>query len=166
MAILPKEAIRTVNHQAPPFGGWLILLGIHMMVLFVRRMFRLYLLYSNVFDPANIPDLLISGNFALPQAGGTWFIASILLNLIVLYIIVQLIMLYLAKNSAFLTWFPLVVLAALAVTIIETFQILQVTTDPVAYRFWAITGVVYALVPLLWIPYLRRSKRVRETFIL
>ncbi len=155
----------TLERQAAPFGGWLILLGINLVTLFLRRTWRLYLLYSNVFDIDNFSGLTITNGRVISSSHAPYFVVTIVLNLIVLYAIVRLILLFLAKNKAFLTWFPAVVIAALSISALEVVQLYIFANEPSRFEALVWSGLLLALIPLLWIPYLRKSERVRMTFI-
>ena len=155
----------TVERQAAPFGGWLILLGVNLITLFIRRTWRLYLLYSNVFDINNFSGLSVTNGHVISSSGAPYFVVTIMLNLIVLYAIARLILLFLAKNTAFLTWFPPVVIAALTISAIEVVQLYLFANDPSRFQALVWSGLFLSLIPLLWLPYLRHSKRVRLTFI-
>ncbi len=149
-----------------PIGGWLILLGLNLIALFLWRAWRLYILYEHTFGTQNALDQPFSESENILSSGEMYFILTISLSFAVIAAMIKLVILFLAREKAFLIWFPPTILAAITVTTWKLGQTFIFVNDPTLFHIYIVfVGLNFALASSFWIPYLHNSERARNTFV-
>jgi hypothetical protein len=148
-------------------GGWLILIGIGLVLSPFRIAYDLYktpdffngIVWGNLFDLNNSSKNLVTGivmSFEL------------VFNVVKFVYVGLLILLFFKRRSTFPVLAIFFYLISILVLVIDTWSVslLHGTALTAADQKESVKSIIQgALVVLIWVPYLLRSNRVRETFV-
>jgi len=150
---------------AKPIGGWLVLVGFGVLFRPLYLWFSLYPMYRDMFAPAQWEMLTTAGRMAY----GPFFIPFIYIELAInaLFLLASLYQIYLfvRRDHRFPTFFILFMIANLLFILLDAWLGGMVTEADV-FEPDTLTEIFRVLIPsLIWIPYMRLSQRVKETFV-
>lgn len=153
-------------HQTAPqplaFGGWLWLLGCGIWLGPFRLLFNLFGLYHPLFSNGQFSDILHAGSAGFIGL----IVAEMVLNLLMLAISVYLIYLFMRKSRLLPKWF--FILATIAATFILGDTLITSLMFP-QLEVWSsdiIKSLLNSAIALcIWVPYLYRSERAKNTFV-
>jgi len=156
----------TGSRENKGLGGWLILVGIGVLLGPFRMVFVLYQVYKPIFDDGTLTAMLNEGASTYNPEFAALLIGEVCFNLIVLCASLYLIYLFFSKHYRF----PVVYIAIISASLIFIpFDAWIVSfffpEDPI---FDAETTKEFAkmvISALIWIPYMLVSNRVRLTFV-
>lgn len=147
-------------------GGWLILVGLGLVIAPLRMLFEYVPLYVGLFD---------DGTFALLSTPGTADYNVYFAPLIYAEIVINsaLVCAWLVAGVLFFTrrrLFPRLYVGILLITPIfitaDAYAFLLVAPDEPVFDPATSLELMRAVIPaLIWVPYMRVSKRVRATFV-
>lgn len=156
----------TVNSELKGLGGWLILVGIGVVIGPFRLMAELGPVYGPIFEKGVWEALTTPGSPAYYPYLGSLIIGEIVYNAIIVAASLYLIYLFFSKHYLF----PRLYIAVIAVSLvfIPLDAWLVTTIFPSEPMFDSATTKEFVrslVVGIIWIPYLLVSERVRLTFV-
>lgn len=145
------------------FEGWLLLLGFGVVISPFRTIINLWTAYSPMFSDGTMEDIMVNGSLGFTAI----IIIEIITNIGFLLLSVYLIKLLFQKKAIFPKWYLIAASCSLGFLLVDTLvhslmfpNIEIITTDIIK----AIASGAVGL--LIWSPYLYKSERSKNTFIL
>lgn len=156
----------TDNNNLKGLGGWLILVGIGVVIGPFRSMAAVMPLYYELFKNGSIEVLTTPGSSVYHPMWGPLLTFEILFNLLMILASFYLIYLFFAKSYFFPKLYILVVfLSAVFVPFDAWLVSFILTEEPI---FDPVTkSEMLKMLPsvIIWVPYMLFSKRVKVTFV-
>jgi len=153
------------NNELKGLDGWLILVGIGVVI---RPIYVLVALYSllPLFSDSTWEAVTTVGSEAYHPLWGPLIIGEIIYNLVLVAVSIYLIYLFFSKHYLFPNFFIAILVASLIFIVLDSwFLILILPNEPM---FDPETTKEFArafVVGIIWIPYMLVSKRVKATFV-
>ena len=147
-------------------GGWLILVGLGIVVSPLRIIALLFPTYSEIFTNGSWEVLTTPGTEAYNPLWGPIIIGEISINgaLAIAWLFIT--FLFFTKKKAFPKWYIGILLFTLVFILIDALAIKSVMPNELIFDPETIKEFGRSLiVTLIWVPYMLVSKRVKATFI-
>lgn len=168
---------RTIEHSNPgidmstkeeysSIGGWLILVGIGVVVSPFRLLIELFNIYLPIFKDGTWEALTTYGSEAYNEAFSYLLIGEIVFNFLLMLASMYLIYLFFAKKYLFPKLYIWIILISLVMIPLDSFFVSSIFPD--IKMFDSDTAKDFArtlFFGLIWIPYMLISKRVKGTFV-
>ena len=156
----------TVNNEFKGLSGWLILVGIGVVISPIRLLITLIPTYKPVFEDGVWESLTSPGSEAYTPYFGSLLIGEIAFNSIMIAASILLIYLFFSKHYLFPKVYIAIIAASLIFIPLDAWIVTTIFPnismfDPETTKEFMrslITGII-------WIPYMLVSKRVRATFV-
>ena len=151
--------------QPRKFGGWLLSPSIGVILGPLLVIVTLFTAFLPIFTGGTWEALTnVSSEFYLPYFGSL-MVAELVFDLALLVVSVYLAYLFFNKRSSFPKWYAGITVFSLVFLLVDAFAISVVVCVPVID-----VETIKALIPpllglFIWVPYLYKSKRSKETFI-
>ncbi|GAB5453192.1 MAG: hypothetical protein Hals2KO_35200 [Halioglobus sp.] len=147
-------------------GGWLILVGIGVIVAPIRLLATYIPVYKPIFEDGTWEALTTVGSEAYDPLWGPLLISEIVYNSTMVFLSIYLIYLFFSKNHLF----PKVYIAIVAVSLVfiplDAWLVTKVLPAEPMFDPETTKEFVRVLVgALIWVPYMLFSKRVKLTFV-
>ncbi len=150
---------------AKPIGGWLILVGIGLLLKPFYLFFSLYPLYREMFAAEQWEILRTAGRMAYGPFFIPFIYAELILNILVISATLYLICLFFRRDHRFPNYFIAFMLFNLLFVLLDAW-IGGILTEETIFDAVTLEKIKHIVIPsLIWIPYIRLSQRVKETFI-
>lgn len=146
--------------------GWLILVGIGIVISPLRIGFLLWETFMPIFSEGIWEVLTTPGYEAYSPLWAPILLSEIVINTGLVFIAVYLIYLFFSKRRAFPKWYIGVVVFSLIFILIDASAIKLVMPKEPIFDQDTIKELARSLVAcLIWVPYMLVSKRVKATFV-
>lgn len=161
-----RKVEMTDNNELRGLGGWLILVGIGVVISPIRLLAMLVPTYMPIFEDGTWEALTTVGSEAYTPYFGSLLIGEIAFNTIIVAASIYLIYLFFSKHYLFPKIYIGIVAASLIFIPLDAWIVTKVFPgepmfDPETAKEFArslIAGVI-------WVPYMLVSKRVQATFV-
>ncbi len=147
-------------------GGWLILVGLGIIISPLRIIGMLFPAYSEMFSNGSWAALTTPGTETYNPLSATILYGEMAINggLVLAWIFIA--SLFFLKKRVFPKWYIGILLFTLAFILVDALAIKTVLpNDPVFDAETSKEFVRSLFVTLIWIPYMMVSKRVKTTFV-
>ncbi len=146
--------------------GWLVLVGLGIVISPLRSIVMLFSTYSEMFSNGSWDALTTPESEAYNPLWAPILYGEMAINgaLILTYIFVAL--LFFSKRKAFPKWYIGMLIFSPAFILLDALAIKAALPNEPIFDPKTIKELGYSLIgPIIWIPYMITSKRVRATFI-
>lgn len=156
----------TDNHELKGLGGWLILVGIGVVIGPIRLIATLILTYKPVFEDGTWDALTTVGSDVYTPYFGSLLVGEIAFNTIIVAASIFLIYLFFSKHYLFPKLYIGIVVASLVFIPLDAWIVTKMfhgesMFDPDTTK----ESMRLLITCVVWIPYMLVSKRVRVTFV-
>jgi hypothetical protein len=160
-----KEIEMTANKNLEGLGGWLVLVGIGVILSPLIIIATVFPAYSQMFSNGSWDALTTPGSAAYSSLWAPLIVGEITINVGLVVAWVFAAVLFFSKKAGFPKLYIGIVLFSLAFIIFDAVAIKSVLPDEPIFNSETAKQIARALVSaLIWIPYMLRSKRVSATF--
>lgn len=156
----------TDDSKLKGLGGWLILVGIGVVMNPIRLLVTLVPIYKPIFEDGTWEALTTEGSEVYRPYFGSLLIGEIAFNAIILAASIYLIYLFFSKHYLFPKLFIGVAAASLIFIPLDAWMVSKVFPGEPMFDLETAAEFVRALiVGAIWVPYMLVSERVRVTFV-
>jgi len=150
---------------AKPIGGWLILVGLGVLLRPFYLLFSLYPMYRDMFAPAQWEMLRTAGRMAYGPLFIPFIYVELIINILFLLAALYQIYLFVMRDHRFPKFFIIFMLLNLAFILLDAWLGGMITEEP-TFDPSTLQEIKRILIPsLIWVPYMLMSVRVKETFV-
>ena len=156
----------TQNKNFESLGGWLILLGIGIVLWSIWKTYLLYTFSVSTFTEGRWEVLVtLSAENGIPYLTPLTF-GKLIAEVLLLFADIYLIYLYFAKKKAFPTCYIVLSLLLLVFILVDAWITTLVLPDKPMFDVQTVRNLTRSFMScLIWIPYMLVSKRVKATFL-
>lgn len=147
-------------------GGWLILVGLAIIISPFRIFATTFPIYSEIFSSGSWGTLTIPGSEAYDALWAPILLGEIVINVALVLIWIYIIFLFFTKKNEFPKWYIGALVFTLVFMLVDALAIKAVVPDEPLFD--PETGIELARIfvgTIIWIPYMLLSKRVKATFV-
>jgi hypothetical protein len=147
-------------------GGWLLLVGLGLIIGPIRLLFSYKDIYSGISEPG-LWDSVTNPTSELYLAGFfEYFVTSTAINVLMLGASIALLVLFLKESRLFPRWYIAVSIAGLVIGVADAYFASVVVPSQPMVNVETMREIVRSLISVLvWCPYMLMSLRVKNTFI-
>lgn len=159
------DVIPAVTEKKVPwaFAGWLSLLAVGILVSPFKLMFNFWQTYSPIWNDGTLHDIMVTASLGFKLV----IISEIVANVVFLGLSTFLIYLFFKKKAAFKTWYFIVAASSMAFLIANSLIVILVFPNIPVVGTDILKSLLSSSIGLfIWAPYLFKSERSRNTFIL
>ena len=157
---------KIIQQDLQGLGGWLILVGIGMVVGPIRMGFTYFPLYKDIFESGAWNVLTTPGTSAYHPFWGPLLSLEIIINVGLLIAMVYLAYLFFTKRKQFPKFYIGIAVFSLVFVIIDALSSKIVLPNEPIFDPDTLKDLIQQLIAVvIWVPYMLRSKRVKATFI-
>lgn len=160
------ESIIAISPQPEGLGGWLALVGLGIVASPLKMIYELYNTYLSVFAKGTWSLLTTPGAQSYNPAWGPLIIFEIAINVCLTALWIYIGYLYFSKKYRFKNWY----IATLLITLL--FPIIDFIATGILFPQLSKAGanepgqtIRLAIISGIWITYILKSERVRNTFV-
>ena len=159
------DVIPAVEEKKVPwrFEGWLLLLAFGILVSPFRLSFNFWRTYSPIWNDGTLHDIMVTASLGFKLV----IISEIVANVVFLGLSTFLIYLFLKKKAAFKTWYFIFAASSMAFFIANSLVVILVFPNIPVVGADILKSLLSSSIALfIWAPYLFKSERSRNTFVL
>lgn len=146
--------------------GWLILVGLGIVIQPVRLLIVFLPMYSNVFTNGNWEMLTTAGNPAYHPFWATFISIELIVNIGIFIAMIYLAYLFFTKKEKFPRFFIGLAVFSLVFILLDALGAKIVMPNDPIFDVDTVKELTRSLLQvIIWVPYMLRSKRVKATFI-
>jgi hypothetical protein len=154
------------ENELEGLSGWLILVGIGIIISPIRIGFTVLPLYSNIITDGTWEALTVIGSEAYHPLWASILSGEVLLNIGLIGVWIYIAYLFFSKKKQFPIFYIGALLFSLTFIILDAFAIkLVLPNEPVFDPDTTKELFRMIIICLIWIPYMLVSKRVKATFV-
>jgi hypothetical protein len=147
-------------------GGWLILVGIGVIIAPFYTLFQAFLTFQPIFSEGIWEILTTPGSDAYHPLWQPILIGEIVINVSLVLVLVYIVFLFFSKKRSLPSWYVAVLLFTPIFIAADAFALKLILPnepvfDPETTRNFAQSAIGAAI----WVPYMLVSKRVKATFV-
>src|SRR5208337_3416079 len=147
-------------------GGWLILVGIGVLVAPFKTGTVLINTFLPIFSHGMWAILTDPTSNAYHPLWGPYILSEVITNIGLLAASSYMILLFFKKSKSFSKWFMTISILSLLIIIVDTFAVKLILPGKPVVNLAFIENTTTAFVTcLIWVPYMLVSKRVKSTFV-
>ncbi len=147
-------------------GGWLALVGIGIILSTIINVYQIYGFYVQVIKSGLWQALTTQGGKAYQPVLAGIIASEMVVNGIVILLFLYMAILYFSKNRRFPKFFTGVLIFVLIFTVLDLAATCTILPFEIVMQPGTIIRVSMPVFGcLIWIPYMRKSKRVKATFV-
>ncbi|MDR2187321.1 MAG: DUF2569 domain-containing protein [Azonexus sp.] len=168
----PKAVVADVvakqerQQEGKRLGGWLILVGLGVVLSPVAMVVSVFPVYFNMFSSGHWTEIATPGSENYNALLAVVVLGEITLNGILFIVRIFLAVLFFSKKTTFPKWYIGVMLFSLAFIVADAFMVKLALPDKPVFDPQTAKELGRTLgTCLIWVPYMLVSKRVKETFI-
>lgn len=156
----------TDNNELKGLGGWLILVGLGVVLSPIRQLVLLIQTYKPIIEDGTWEALTTVGSELYDPYFAALLIGEIGFALIILAASIYLIYLFFSKHYIFPKAYIGIVLASLIFIPVDSWLVTQIFPEEPLFDPETTKEFVKSLISCaIWVPYMLVSKRVRATFV-
>lgn len=159
------DVIPAVEEKKVPwrFEGWLLLLAFGILVSPFKLSFNFWNVYRPIWNDGTLHDIMVTASLGFKLV----IISEIVANVVFLGLSTFLIYLFFKKKAAFRTWYFIVAASSMAFLIANSLVIILVFPNIPVVGADILKSLLSSSIALfIWAPYLFKSERSRNTFVL
>jgi hypothetical protein len=161
-----KDMDEPVRDDLRGLGGWLILVGIGVVLAPFRQMYALVPVYTPIFTEGHWEQLTTAGSLGYHPFWGPLIIGEILVNSVLVLVGIYLIYLFFSKHYLFPKVYVFLAVFSLVFIVLDAWLVTIVLPAEPMFDQDTMKEVTRGLVGvMIWVPYMLVSKRVRATFV-
>jgi len=154
------------NKELKGLGGWLILVGIGVLVAPFKTGAVLINTFLPIFSHGMWAILTDPTSNAYHPLWGPYILSEVITNIGLLAASSYMILLFFKKSKSFPKWFMTISVLSLLIIIVDTFAVKLILPGKPVVNLAFIENTTTAFVTcLIWVPYMLVSKRVKSTFV-
>jgi len=154
------------DNKIKGLGGWLILVGIGVIVAPIRLLVTYIPIYRPIFENGTWEALTTVGSEAYNPIWGPLIIGEISYNTIMIVASIYLIYLFFSRHYLFPKVYIAVVAASLVFIPLDAWLVTKIFPDEPMFDPETTKEFMRVLISgLIWVPYMLISKRVEATFV-
>jgi len=156
----------TEEKKLKGLGGWLILVGLAVIISPFRIIATTFPIYSEIFSSESWKMLATPGSETYHALWAPILLGEVVINGALVLIWIYIIFLFFIKKKGFPSWYIGVLVFTLAFMLIDALAIKVVIKD--GPLFDPETGKEFVrtfIGTIIWVPYMLLSKRVKATFV-
>ena len=154
------------NQVRSGLGGWLILVGIGIVLSPLRLLGELGQIYGPMFNDGTYEYVTTPGTDAYHSFWTPYIWGGLVGNCVVLLLSIYTIFLFFSKKSLFPKLYIWVVCGSLVFVLIEASLVRVVMPDEPIFDPETLQSILQQVVGIvIWVPYMMLSKRVKVTFV-
>ena len=154
------------NEELKGLSGWLILVGIGVVLVPIRLLANTVPIYLPIFTDGTWEAVTTVGSEAYNPLLGPLLIGEIVFNLGMVLASIYLIYLFFSKHSRFPTFYIIIVVVSLIGILLDAWLISSVVPSEPMFDSETTKEFFRVLIGgFIWVPYLLVSKRVKATFV-
>lgn len=147
-------------------GGWLILIGLGIVISPLKIMAQLFSTYTEIFSNASWKVLITPGTEVYNPLLGTILIGELLINVSLILAWIFIAILFFSEKKSFPKYYISILLFTLLFIVIDALAIKLIMPDEPIFDAETTKDFGRVLIfSLIFIPYMLLSKRVKATFI-
>lgn len=151
--------------DSKPIGGWLILVALGVVLRPLNIIATLFPMYSTIFFSGQWESFSIAGVMAYGRLYTPFIIAEFAINVFFLFFAIYLVYLLFRKSYKFPSYFIAYFIGMIIFILLDA-MVGGMITEEAVFDSATISELfktgIYAVV---WIPYMKISQRVKETFV-
>ena len=156
----------TDSNELKGLGGWLVLVGIGVVISPVRLLATLVPIYQPIFEDGTWEALTTVGSEVYTPYFGSLLIGEIAFNTIIVAASVYLIYLFFSKHYLFPKLYVAIVAASLIFIPLDAWVVTKVFPGEPMFDPETTKEFMKVLIGgVIWVPYMLVSKRVQATFV-
>ena len=154
------------KEQPKGLKGWLMLVGIGLVLAVVLILSYLVLIYTQIFLSLAWAIFTTPESDSYNQYFAPLVIGEVVFNALLLLAVIYTNYLYFTSKRGFPQWFSGILISFVLYIVIDSILISTVMLDTQAFSTKTLTSIAGALlIATIWVPYMRSSKRVKNTFV-
>ncbi|UXY13611.1 DUF2569 domain-containing protein [Chitiniphilus purpureus] len=147
-------------------GGWLILVGLGIIISPLRILGQMFVMYSEIFSNGVWAALTTPGTEVYNPLWASILFGEMALNGVLALVWIFIAFLFFSKKKVFPKWYIGILLFTVVFILIDALVIKAVLPDEPIFDAQTYKELGRSLlVALIWIPYMQVSKRVKATFV-
>ena len=156
----------TSSSQLKGLGGWLILVGFGLIFGLLRLIVALNATFKPYIDSDLLDKLTNSNSASYIPNFNLLFYAESAISIFIILMCLYLIFLFFTKNKKFPKYYIFITLFAILYIPVDAYIVSVVISDSKVWSGEIIKSIFQTLFSgAIWIPYMLKSRRVRNTFI-
>ncbi len=156
----------TETRNLEGLGGWLILVGLGVVLSPVRIIVQVFPIFSTVFSDGTWEALTVPGSAVYNPLWAPILLGELAVNVGSVVVWVFIAFLFFSKKSAFPKWFIGMILFTLCFIVVDAISLKSVLPNEPVFDADTLREVTRtAIATLIWVPYMLVSKRVKATFV-
>ena len=156
----------TDNNELKGLGGWLVLVGIGVVISPIRLLVTLVPTYKPIFEGGTWEAITTVGSEAYTPYFGSLLIGEITFNSIMVVASIFLLFLFFSKHYLFPKLYIAIVASSLIFIPLDAWAVTKVFPGESMFDPETTKEFIRSLIAgFIWIPYMLVSKRVQATFI-
>jgi hypothetical protein len=161
-----SSTIASTSNHPKGLGGWLILVGIGLILGLIKVIVTLISIYKPFMNADALNKLTnINSSTYIPNFG-LLFYSEIIINSFVILLMIYLIYLFFRKKNTFPKYYIFITLFVIITIPVDAYLASIVFPDEKIFDTDTTKSFFQSLFSgVIWIPYMVKSKRVRNTFI-
>lgn len=165
----PEDKIAP-EHQLYPelvgLRGWLVLVGIGIILSPVRILFQVVPIYNNIFSNGIWEKLTTPGGTAYHPLWLPILSSEMFINVCLVGVWIYIAVLYFTKKKSFPRWYIACLVFSIIFILVDAYAVRLILEDEPLFDSAASVEFVRTIVhAVIWIPYMLISKRVKATFV-
>jgi len=159
------DVIPAVEEKKVPweFAGWLLLLAFGVLISPFKLSFHFWQAYSPIWNDGTIQDIMVTASLGFKLV----IMSEIVANVVFFGFSIVLMYLFFKKKSAFKTWYFVMAASSMAFLIVNSMVVILVYPNiPVAGTDILKSLLSSSIALFIWAPYLFKSERSINTFVL
>jgi len=154
------------NNKLEGLSGWLVLLGIGILVAPIRLLVTTIPVFRQIFTDGSWEALTTVGSATYNSLWGPILVGEIVYNIIILIASVYLIYLFFSKHYLFPRIYIIIIVVSFIMIPLDAWIVSIVMPSEPMFDPETIKELARAFISgLIWIPYILTSERVKFTFI-
>ncbi len=161
-----KDVVKETSQDLEGLGGWLLLVGLGVVVSPIYMAYSTYPMYADIFASGTWQILTTPGTAAYSPYWAPFLLGEIAVNVLMCLIWVYIAYLFFSKKKAFPKWYIGMLIFTVCFIIVDAFAIKLVMPNEKAFDPETLRQLGRSLlVALIWVSYMNYSVRVKRTFV-
>lgn len=156
----------TDNKELVGINGWLLLVGFGIIVSPIFIVYSIYPMYAEIFSTGTWDVLTTPGTEAYNPLWGVVLLGEIAVNISIVLTWFYIAYLFFTKNHSFPKWYIGILIFTVLFILLDALAIKAIIPEEPIFDKDTLKQLARSLVvALIWVSYMRVSKRVKATFV-
>jgi len=166
MTKIENKQENTESNELQGLNGWLILVGLGILIAPIRMIVFLYTNYIEIFNTGIWEALTTSGTEFYVVGFGSLLMVEVSINILLLFSTIYLAYLFFTKKALFPKLYMAIVIFSFIFIIIDSYVASLVFPEEKIFDKETLRELAKsAIAVFIWVPYMLTSKRVKATFV-